>query len=310
MLKNNLLTPAFSIILPTYNRAHHIEKAIQSIVNQSYSDWELIIIDDGSTDNTKEVVEKYTSKDQRIRYIFQKNAERCVARNNGIAKAKGQYILFLDSDDEFEKDNLKNWNSFWVQNSDDGDFAYGDMKTVSKAEENIVQGQKVIGNPFNFIFTNPIVPGRVCIKREVLTHDCLFDPLLTVGEDVALWLKCAQHSPLLYSSHTCLIYYIHESNTVAEGTDAPLKMYKGFQNYFKKEKKVREQIDNYVYKSYTSKILTNCAKYFFHKEERFKAVKYLLKAIICSPFHEHTKYRVYLIWKALTTPKGKLHEQV
>ena len=86
----------FSIIIPTYNRASFLPKAIESVLAQTYTEWELIIVDDGSTDNTKEVVSKYN--DSRITYIYQKNAERSAARNNGILHANGNYICFMDSD--------------------------------------------------------------------------------------------------------------------------------------------------------------------------------------------------------------------
>ncbi len=96
--------PFFSIVLPTYNRAAFIAKAISSVLDQSFDDFELIIIDDGSTDNTKHVVDSFA--DTRIRYIYQENQERSVARNNGIKQAKGNYICFLDSDDYYLNNHL------------------------------------------------------------------------------------------------------------------------------------------------------------------------------------------------------------
>ena len=89
----------FSIILPTFNRANFITKAIESVINQTYKNWELIVIDDGSTDNTEEIIQKFIKKEKRITYYYQKNQERSAARNNGIKRAKGDYICFLDSDD-------------------------------------------------------------------------------------------------------------------------------------------------------------------------------------------------------------------
>ena len=86
----------FSIIIPTYNRAAFLPKAIESVLAQTYTDWELIVVDDGSTDNTREVVAQYN--DERIIYIYQENAERSAARNNGISQAKGDFICFMDSD--------------------------------------------------------------------------------------------------------------------------------------------------------------------------------------------------------------------
>ncbi len=90
----------FSIIIPTYNRSQTIQRAINSILMQSFKNWELIIIDDGSTDNTKEIIQKF--KDKRIIYFkLNKNKGVNFARNKGIEKAKGEWILFLDSDDEY-----------------------------------------------------------------------------------------------------------------------------------------------------------------------------------------------------------------
>jgi len=95
-----------SIIIPTYNRAHLIERSIRSILNQTYEDFELLIVDDGSTDNTKEVVEGIV--DARIRYIScATNGGAAKARNVGIAEAKYDYIAFQDSDDEWHPDKLE-----------------------------------------------------------------------------------------------------------------------------------------------------------------------------------------------------------
>ena len=96
--------PLFSIILPTYNRVELLKVAIASVLAQSYQNFELIIVDDGSTDSTKEVVSGI--KDERVRYFFQKNQERSIARNHGIDLAKGKYICFLDDDDYYMPDFL------------------------------------------------------------------------------------------------------------------------------------------------------------------------------------------------------------
>ena len=113
---NQMQNPFFSIILPTYNRAHMIGKAIESVLAQTYTNWELLIIDDGSTDNTKQVIETYT--DNRIRYLYQQNAERSAARNNGIAHAQGQYICFIDSDDYYFANHLSTFDYFIVDLED------------------------------------------------------------------------------------------------------------------------------------------------------------------------------------------------
>ena len=100
--KENVL---ISVVLPTYNRARCLSRSINSVLNQTFSNLELIIVDDGSTDNTRELVESFS--DPRIRYIYQENAGACAARNHGINEALGTYIAFQDSDDEWRKDKLE-----------------------------------------------------------------------------------------------------------------------------------------------------------------------------------------------------------
>jgi glycosyltransferase involved in cell wall biosynthesis len=98
-------TPFFSIIIPTYNRANLLKEAIISVLHQTYTDWELIVVDDGSTDESVTIVKSFMEK--RIHYYFQKNQGKSVARNLGIEMAKGSYICFLDSDDYFLSHHLE-----------------------------------------------------------------------------------------------------------------------------------------------------------------------------------------------------------
>ena len=94
------ISPIVSVIIPTYNRENLVSQAIQSVLNQTYRDFELIVVDDASIDNTQKIVNNFN--DSRIRYICHKqNAGVSVAQNTGIAKARGEYIAFLDSDDEW-----------------------------------------------------------------------------------------------------------------------------------------------------------------------------------------------------------------
>ena len=91
--------PFFSIIIPVYNREVLIRKSIQSALNQDFIDFEIIVIDDGSTDGTALAVKQFS--DSRVKYFYQTNQERSAARNNGVLKSKGKFICFLDSDDYY-----------------------------------------------------------------------------------------------------------------------------------------------------------------------------------------------------------------
>ena len=100
--------PTVSVIIPTYNRAHLVGRAIQSVLEQTYKDFELIVIDDGSNDNTEYIIKEFQKKDKRIKYIaYKKNKGGSAARNAGIKSSKGEYIAFLDSDDEWLSEKLE-----------------------------------------------------------------------------------------------------------------------------------------------------------------------------------------------------------
>ena len=102
IMQNQIL---FSIIVPTYNRAHLISSTLDSILSQTYTDFELLIIDDGSTDNTEEVVQKYLS--DKVLYFKKTNGERSAARNYGTSKARGEYLNWIDSDDLIYTNHLE-----------------------------------------------------------------------------------------------------------------------------------------------------------------------------------------------------------
>ena len=103
-----MLNPTISIVMPVYNAGVYLKDAIQDILHQTYTDFELICVDDGSTDQSKDVLNYYADSDDRIHIISQYNQGAGAARNIGIDNAKGKYLLFLDADDRFELNLLKN----------------------------------------------------------------------------------------------------------------------------------------------------------------------------------------------------------
>ena len=99
--------PKVSVVIPSYNRGEFIEETLDSVLSQSFKDFEVIFIDDGSTDNTEEIVSKFASKDYRIKYFKQKNSERAVARTHGLNLAIGEYVCLVDSDDIWKENKLE-----------------------------------------------------------------------------------------------------------------------------------------------------------------------------------------------------------
>lgn len=112
------MTPAFSIVMPTYNRAWILSQTLQRIVNQDFQDWELIVVDDGSTDDTKSIVEALATKDARVRYIYQKNARQAAARQNGLAHAMGEWVTYIDSDEDVYPNYLSGAKAYFDAHPD------------------------------------------------------------------------------------------------------------------------------------------------------------------------------------------------
>lgn len=131
--------------MPVYNRQNYIERAIDSVLNQIYKKWELIIIDDGSKDSTAELIGTYKNYDPRIKTFYQSHQNLSAAKNNGINHSEGEFITFLDSDDEYKREHLKLRIDYFKQNLEI-DFLHG--------------GVQVIGNQF--------VPDKN--DRTKLTH--------------------------------------------------------------------------------------------------------------------------------------------
>lgn len=121
-----MMNTLVSIIIPAFNYGHFLNDCISSLTNQEYKDWEAIIVDDGSTDNTREICEGLVQKDKRVRYIRQENQGQPAARNTGLASAKGSYIQFLDADDLIQPKKISSQVNFLKANTDT-DIVFADV---------------------------------------------------------------------------------------------------------------------------------------------------------------------------------------
>ncbi len=121
--------PEVSIILPTYNRVNYLERAINSVLNQSFKNWELIVIDDGSTDNSANLLDNFIMKYENIRYLKHSNRKTPLSTNSGILASVGTYITFLGSDDEYKIDHLKLRIDF-MSNNPDIDLIHGGVEII------------------------------------------------------------------------------------------------------------------------------------------------------------------------------------
>ncbi|WP_282073729.1 glycosyltransferase family 2 protein [Polaribacter atrinae] len=229
-----------SVVIPTYNREKYLEKAIFSVINQTYKNFEVIIIDDGSKENYAEsICEKYDN----CFYFYKKNGGLSSARNYGISKAQGEYIAFLDDDDFWREDKLQ--KQVKVLNSDKSvDCVHSSASVVD--EKGIKKG-KLIGASENKIhkrsgdvFWNAL--GRWVVKsptplirKKVFTSDLLFDETIKVGEDVDFYQR-------MFYKHK--VFYINE----------PLAFYREYNDFN------RLSLQSYKYLGLEKKIYNNFVK--------------------------------------------------
>ena len=214
MNKNPIL---FSIILPTYNRESFLSASINSVIGQNIKNWELIVVDDGSTDNTKNVVLKFSNKDKRVKYIFQKNNERSSARNNGIRNSKGNWICFLDSDDLYHKTHLKEFEKLIIKNKFQKGLYFSGLshgKYCNEQEEYNLS----YSNNIEFVLINTIGTPRACISKELLKEN-LFNENIRISEDKELWVRILKNNPLFFHRQKTFIEIEHNERSVNLGSE-------------------------------------------------------------------------------------------
>lgn len=195
--------PLISVIIPTYNRASLIKRSAQSVLNQTYKNLELIIVDDGSTDNTEEVINSI--KDERIVYVKQQNQGCCAARNKGIDLAKGEYIAFQDSDDVWHSDKLEKQIETLKQNNADVVFCkiFKHGNIVKKIEPRQIK----LGFLPKDILPINIFPQTLFGKKEIFLNN-KFDENMKAIEDFEILLRIQKKCSIFCMNEAMVDYYV------------------------------------------------------------------------------------------------------
>lgn len=202
----------FSIIIPSYNRANMITRAIQSVIDQTYTSWELIIVDDGSTDNTRKVVNSFD--DIRIKYFLKDHEERSIARNFGIEKAAGTYISFLDDDDYYLPKFLEEFNKKILEENC--------PVAVFMSEELIQSGEEIIEKKFSEKFLDNKIrliwnyePGiRPFVLHKNIFKIFNFKIGLNYGQDLNLIIRIAMNFKIYLIKFPLYVFYWHDDQGV------------------------------------------------------------------------------------------------
>jgi glycosyltransferase involved in cell wall biosynthesis len=187
MLKPN--SPFFSVIIPTFNRRHLFEIALKSVRNQTYKDFEVIVVDDGSTDQTNEVIKNFA--DARIKYLYQENHGVSHARNRGINISRGKFIAFLDSDDRWVPQKLQRVNELVHQHPHISIFHTNE---IWYKDGRLLNQKKKHKKPSGYVYLKAlplccIGISTSAVKREVFEKIGLFDESLPACEDYDFWLR-------------------------------------------------------------------------------------------------------------------------
>lgn len=207
--------PLVSINIATYNRAKYITEAINSVLNQSFQNWELIIVDDGSTDETEKIINPYLA-DLRIRYFKNEtNKNISYTRNRALTESKGKFIAILDSDDKWlDPDKLAKQISFLDKYPDhnlvgSGIVIIDDEGKKIKEEKKLLTAEEI---KQGILFRNPITHSSVLYLREVVLSLGSYDLDLNGIEDYDLWLRLGQVGKLANLSDCSTGYRKHNSN--------------------------------------------------------------------------------------------------
>ena len=210
------MTPSVSVVIPTYNRAHRVEKAIRSVQAQTYPDFEIIVVDDGSTDNTDSVMDRLIKEDSRIRFMKQPvNRGAQAARNRGIRESRGEWIAFLDSDDQWLPKGLEQRISLAKKKGvsvvhadadildDDGMKRYGIPGFQGKVYQDLLRSE------------GPLFPALL-VKKNALEKIGFLDESMLAFQEWDTTIRLAKHFEFAFLPEATFIYDCRGNDTISK----------------------------------------------------------------------------------------------
>jgi glycosyltransferase involved in cell wall biosynthesis len=274
-----------SIVVSCYNYAHYLETCVNSILSQTYTDFEVIIVNDGSTDNTSEVVERWTTE-PRIRYIEQANAGQATAKNVGVNHARGDYVAFLDADDYWQPDKLERqmplfddprvgvvYSRACYVDEDGQDTGFTPTSVYLRPRRGEVTDYLIFDN---FVLFSSSIVRADCFKRHGL-----FDESIAMAIDWDLWLRFSKDCRFDFVDDTLLYYRV------------------GHANQMSRNRELRQQCCDRIMAAFTEhnpglvsgRTLRLAAAYaaasrgrYFENHDRPRALRYHLRSLTHQPF--------------------------
>ncbi|MDW8851797.1 glycosyltransferase [Flavobacterium sp. MMLR14_040] len=244
---------AFSIVIPLYNKADYIENTLKSVLNQTFTDYEIIVINDGSTDDSFTKVKEFN--DSRIQFFNQKNQGASVARNLGIEKAKYEYIAFLDADDLWMTNHLEILNAL-IQNFPNAGIFASRYELIFNNGKNDIPNFKGISADYEGIISDyfktslpyPVVTSSsIVIPKSVFEKTGYFKPAISSGQDVDMWIRIASKYPVAISNKVTASYlhYIEDSLSKTPILDKKLNDFKDYKQEEENNPSLKKYLDTY-----------------------------------------------------------------
>lgn len=210
-------SPTVSIILATYNGSKYLANAINSVLSQTYSNFDFIIVNDASTDNTENIILEYKKKDARIVYIKNEiNLEKSLSKNKWVDIAKWRFVAFIDDDDIwFDKNKLQKQVDFLNQNNE---YWIVGTNAICR-DENKNEIGKIIVKTYdneirkNILLTNQFIQSSILIKKDLFLQFRWFSEWLNFCEDYDLWLRIWVHTKMANLNDFCVYYTIRKNST-------------------------------------------------------------------------------------------------
>jgi glycosyltransferase involved in cell wall biosynthesis len=269
--------PEVSVIIPTYNRSKSIGKTIKSVLNQNYTDFEIIIVDDNSSDNTENVIKSYSNNYSCIQYIkHNENKGAPAARNTGIENSKGKYIALLDDDDEWFPDKLTKQVQMIKQLPDDVGLVYcGNEDVDENSNEISIKCSQKRGDVFYLLLEKNFIGSPTnLIRKECFDKIGFCDVNLKSCQDWDLWLRISKHYKVDYIPEILARRNISDIS-ISTNIDSVLRGHEQILDKYK----VYLQNDRQLYSSH----LKNIGIYYAIRGDYSTSLHFLRRAVFCKP---------------------------